>query len=168
MIREEFLDCQYKLSVCTEMNQRYHQSRASVWSYWDRGFKIAVAILSTAGAVLAFATLYEASNGYMLTSVAVAVSASLAGILLNVFPFSDWQRDHVDLFRRWTDLREEIDVLLFEVKDTPNTQQLSRLTQLEAKYHRICGAEPPCKEKLLKKCQQAAEAGRNHPSPCAA
>jgi len=139
------------------MNQRYHQSRASLFARWDRRVKIAVGLLAVAGAVLAF-------SGSVVWSVIISCLAAAAAVVLNVIPISDWHCHHVELFRRWTDLREDADALLFDLNDDVPPELIARLKSLDAKLHRICGSEPEADSRLLVECQQAEERSRQ-PEP---
>lgn len=160
MTRDEFENEQYRISFTAGMNQRYHQSRAQLWARMDRGFRIAVGLFSVAGASLAVVTATSDSIGWDAASILIAGLAAVVAIILNVLPFGDWERWHVDLFRRWTDLREEIDALLFELNGAPDEMLIGRLKQQDAKVHRICGLEPHPNEALLRKCYRDEDRSR--------
>lgn len=148
----KFDDKQYHLSVTAGMNQRYHQARAHWWICWDRGCKILVGILAVAGAVLAFAPLFHAGLAFDIVGVVVACLAAVFAVILNVIPYAEWAGLHRELFQKWSDLREEIDSLLFEVNGEPTGKNFERLRQLDAKVHRICAAEPGGIKSLIDTC----------------
>ena len=150
MTRDEFLTEQYKVSFIAGMNQRYHQRRASYWR-WDRGVRVAVGFLAVGGLVLSFATVTH--EGWDWLSITIAAVAAVAAIILNIVPIGDWQRDHVSLFRSWTDLREEVDILPYDASRRVTDELIDRLRWLEAKMHRICGCEPQCRPDMLLKCE---------------
>lgn len=144
MTNEEFLDRQYHISVIAGMNQRYHQDRSSLFAWWDRGLKIAVGLLAVAGSVLAF-------SGPEWLSILIACVAAAFAIVLNVVPVGDWHCHHVELFRRWSDLREEVDAMIFGIGENPSPDLIAHLRGLDAKVHRICGAEPKGDQTLIDK-----------------
>ena len=166
MTRDEYLDKQYVLSVTAGVNQRYHQHRASVWTTWDRICKIVVGVLAVAGVCLSVATAAYKTDGWDIASIVVASLAAMAAIALNVLPLGDWASLHTALFQRWTDFREEVDDLIYRVKDTPNANDIDRLRELQAKCIRICGTEPHCKDGKLRKLQELEVKSRT-PAPLA-
>jgi len=93
-------------------------------------------------------------------SIVVGGLAALAAIALNVLPYGEWASRHNALFERWTDLREDVDKLLFEIEEVPTTQLVDRLKELEGKFHRICGTEPGYKKPLLDECYREEETSR--------
>jgi len=162
MTIEEFLDKQFHLSVTAGMNQRYHQSYSTRWCWIDRGFRIAVGIFTVTGAMLAIAASANASSSLALWSIGIAIISAILGVVLNILPFADWERRSSDLFRRWCDLREDVDALEFELKGNPTAALVARLRQFDGKVHRICGMEEKPDEKRLQQCYDQEEASR-HP-----
>lgn len=155
MTPEDFEQKQYATSVCAGMNQRYHQSKASRWARFDRSFRIAVGVAAVGGAMMSVVTATTNGWGWDALSITIASIAAGIGVSLNVVPFGDWERQHVDYFRRWSDLREEVDALEFEIADKPTATQTARLKNLDAKANRICGLEPKADEKLLNECYES-------------
>lgn len=168
MTSEQFQHKQYDISVIAGMNQRYHQRRASLFAWWDKGFRASSCVSSAVAAALVVVMAGTDNKVVAGFSIAAAVIVAAIGALLNVLPFGDWEKSHVDLFRRWTDLREEIDALLYHTNGEPSAFLISRLKELEAKAHRICGMEPACKTKLLDECHRAEERSRGVEAACAA
>ena len=168
MTADEFQKKQYDLSVTAGMNQRYHQRRAGRFAWWDRGFRVGIGVLSAVSAGLAVAAANNSVSHVEGYSVAIAIVVAGIGATLNVLPFGDWEKSHVDLFRRWTDLREEVDALLYHTNGEPSAFVISRLKELDGKLHRICGMEPACKTKLLDECHRAEERSRGVDAACAA
>jgi hypothetical protein len=172
MNREEFLDAQYKISVTAGMNQRYHQAFARYWVRWDRASRISVGVLAVGGVMLAVVTAVNTSAWWVGLSILIAGLAALVAITLNVVPLPDWALQSSDLFRRWSDLREEVDSLEYGVADKPSGALVDRLKQVSAKVHRICAIEPAADEKFLCECLKAEEASRRaaceQPVPAAA
>jgi hypothetical protein len=168
MTTDDFLYKQYHLSVLTGTNQRYHQEYASWWIGADRAAKIVVGVLAIGGACASVVTASLESVRWDIAGIAVAVLAAIAGIVLNVLPFGDWASRHIALFQRWTDLREDVDALLFDLKGDPSAPIVERLKQLDAKVHRICGTEPAPKKSMLVRCQHDEERSRPNGAACAA
>ena len=165
MTRDEFKKERYEISFTAGMNHRYHQARAHTWTIWNRCIQIAV------GALAVIALCFAVVAGTMETRWADAgaiTSAALAAIMaiaLNVVPVGDWVQHHLDLFRRWSDLREDIDSLRFEESSispdgSPSPEIAERLKSLAAKVHRIGALEPPAHPGLLTKCYRDEERSR--------
>jgi hypothetical protein len=162
MTHDEFLDAQFKTSFTAGMNQRYHQARASHWACWDRTCKISVGVLAVAGACLSVVTISSPAGSLIMVSAIVAAMAAVVAIALNVLPLGEWNSQHAALFQRWSDLREDVDSLLFELDgDNPSVALVSRLRELEGKVHRICGTEPACRKELLAECFREEEQSRH-------
>lgn len=166
MNRHDFEQKQYEISVQAGTNQRYHQDRAWLWTWLDRSCKIAVGVIAVIGVCLAIVTIFVQRSDWIAASVTAAALAALFAIALNVSPFGDWASLHIALFQRWTDLREDVDGLLYDLEGEPTRENMDRLRQLEAKAHRICGTEPSAKLELLVKYQADEERSR-HPSSAA-
>jgi hypothetical protein len=162
MTRDEFLDKQYHLSVQAGMNQRYHQKYATFWWRWDtivRGSTAAAAVL---GALISLASyMNQHSAGLSFWSASVSIVTAIIAVILNVVPIGSWEQSHRDLLRQWTDLREDIELLLYDCAGDPGAQILCDLKKLEAKMHRICGQEPAPDDTLLKTCYDAEERSRH-------
>lgn len=168
MTSEQFRDKQYEISVMAGINQRYHQSRAGHFAWRDRGFRISIGMLSAVAASLALITVKSTHPAWNWVSMIIATLVAIIGTILNVFPFGDWERQHADLFRRWSDVREDVDGLLYDLDEEPSSYLVERLKNLEAKVHRICGIEPSCKKKLLEMCQKDEHRSRCGESPACA
>lgn len=149
MTNDDFRDRQFELSVQAGMNQRYHQEREHHWSWWDKAAKIVVGILAVIGACVTAATLVPHPHEIDVAAMVVASLAAGAAVALNVVPLGDWAAHHLALLQRWTDFREDVDLLLYDLDGDPEPPVVERLKQLDAKRHRICGTEPaPIKAKL--------------------
>lgn len=160
MTKDNFLDKQYALSVMAGVNQRLHQHRASMWTTWDRICKIVVGVLAVAGVCVSVAASTLHTLPWDIASIVVASLAAIAAIILNVLPLGDWASEHGALFQRWTDFREDVEDLLFRITDEITDDDVLRLRELEAKSHRICGAEPHCSDDKLRRLQAAEEKSR--------
>lgn len=161
MTRNEFRQKQYEISVCAGTNQRYHQKRTYAWERWDRFAKIMVGILAIIGACLSVVSASLGTSAWNIASITIAFLAAGFAMALNVLPFAEWSSSHRALFQRWTDLREDVDALEFDLGDKePDDHLIRRLRDLDAKVHRICGAEPLGYRTLLNECQAIEERSR--------
>jgi len=152
MTGEEFRDRQFEISFTAGINQRYHQARESFWTSWDRGVKVLVGVLAVAGLCITVYTTTPQGATWIQAGVCVAIFGAFSAIALNVLPIGEWAKLHNALFQKWTDLREDVDALLFDLSGEPSDELKDRLKALEAKVHRICGSEPGCKKHLLQQC----------------
>lgn len=152
MTRDEFLHKRHEISFIAGMNQRYQQSNAAVYAIRDRSFRIAVGLLTVMSAMLSIITAQVPGLGWIAASIAVSSTAAAIGVILNVLPFADSERKFRDLYRRWCDLREEIDSLEFELSGTPTKAIVDRLRQLDGKVHRISALDTETDKRLLQKC----------------
>jgi hypothetical protein len=139
MTRHEFLEQQLRISVTSGINQRFHQDRARYWSRWNQTVQIAVAALAVLGLCMSVGALTAANAWVDGASIFVAAMAAVVAIILNVSPIGDYAQDHRDLFRRWTDLREDIDAMLFDVEDEPEPHDVRRLRELDARLTEPAG-----------------------------
>jgi hypothetical protein len=143
------------------MNQRYHQHEAHRWWWCDTIAKIVTAVFAVIGMALAIVS--ASVDSWLADSFGVAVSliAAVSAVVLNVIPFGAWESKSADLFRRWTDLREEVDTLEFELGDGQPSADLTRwLQDLDAKLHRIVGSEVLANPRLLSQCEYAERRSR--------
>jgi hypothetical protein len=124
-------------------------------------------VLAVAAACLAAVGLRLDNIGWDIFAVIVASVAALAAITLNLLPLNQWATEHEALFRQWTDLRDDIDELLFDIYREPTPELIDRLRQLNGKVHRICGSEPGCDRRLLDQCFRD-EVRSRAPANCAA
>jgi hypothetical protein len=168
MTKNQFLDRQYELSVMAGVNQKFHQGQIKHYADRDRYCKIAVGFLAVLGVCLCVVTATVDGWFWDAVSILIASLAAAAAVALNVLPFGEWASGHHALFQRWTDLREDVDDLLYRVVDEPTPDDLARLRELSAKCHRICGTETHCDDGILQVLQDKEEKSRRPaPTPCA-
>jgi hypothetical protein len=165
MTNAEFRRNQYEVSVIAGMNQRYHQICASRLSRQDRDSKIAVGLLATFGFCFSAITVFSGHWALLAASVVTSGLAAAVAVWLSVKPYGEMACRHTALFQRWTDLREEVESLLFDLAAEPDGPLIARLKEISAKVHRICAAEPGCDTALLNECQQAEERSRRGSAP---
>jgi hypothetical protein len=153
MNSEQFLEKQYEISVIAGMNQRYHQSYATWWWRWDASAKATTAILAVIGAMLSVAATYPDHAPIIDTcGVAFASLAAVAAVVLNIVPFGTWEKEHRDLLSQWTDVRSDVEALLFEFSGKPSEHHVRELGKIDAKLHRLCGQEPSPYQYHLNEC----------------
>jgi hypothetical protein len=152
MPQERLADEVYKLSFTCGMNQRYHQNLARVWEWGDRIAKGLVGISTLAGAMLGVASFTLSRNQALANwSLGVTIVAAVLAIILNAVPFGDWARRHLDLFARWSGLRQDADTLKLRIEQgSPDVTGVDRLEELIAKKHSINALEPAPIESRLK------------------
>ena len=102
-------------------------------------------MLALLGAMLAVVSAYSTSIWWNGTGVFVAILSVCAALVLNVVPFGEWELRHAKFFTRWTDIREDIETTKFMSQE----HRAAAVERIEARMHRLCGAEPkPNQEKL--------------------
>jgi hypothetical protein len=164
MNRKKFLDRQYNISFHAGMNQRYHQRYATFWWRCDTWAKIITAVLAVAGAMLSVGALFEGHDPRIdYLALSVASLAAIAAVILNVVPFGAWESASRDLFRQWTDLREDSEELLFACPGEPDGHNIHDLRKLDARLHRLCGAEPSPNKAILQECHDDEKKSRSKP-----
>lgn len=178
MDHAEFLQKTYALSVAAGMNQRYHQQRAQAWGRYDAAAKIVTALFATAGVVMTVITGFVPDSSVAFWfAVVVAVTATVSAFVLNVAPFGTLQAEHRELFGRWTEFRDEVEDLEFNLGDADriDARLLEDLRRANSKLHRLCGAETQADQAQLRACYEAEVKSRApdgttscDPSPCAA
>jgi hypothetical protein len=124
MDKEQLLDRLWDLSVTAGMNQRLHQYDMSWYGWAEDVNKISVAILAAvAFGIAVFAALStgrgaeRARRRWDWASIASAFIALGSAIVLNVLSPGESEVHHADLFRRWSDLRREVDGLSNQVEN---------------------------------------------------
>jgi hypothetical protein len=160
MNRRDFLQKQFELSVQAGTSQRYHQQCAGYWWVFDFCAKIITAIFAVVALSIAIASLLVENKSVDVAGVAVSLAAAIAAIVLNVVPFGSWEQTHRDLFRQWTDFREDVDSLERELEGEPSPDHLCSLSKLEARSHRICGQEITPDDRRVLSCYQAEKRSR--------
>ncbi len=134
--------------VTTGMNQRYHQRRQLVFAWWDRGVRIGV------GVVTAFGFLCTTVEAPYWLSVGLSFCGLCIAIAVIVTPFVENSLRHAELFRRWTDLRADAELLRTQVPRNKSVGELEcqTLQRIIAKANHIEGDEPAPNHAMLKEC----------------
>lgn len=79
-------------------------------------------------------------------------------MVLNLVHLDAWKEQHLDLFRRWTELRESIETLETSLHSEKSKEIL--YNQYQNKQHQISSSEPVANKKLLQECYEAEEKSR--------
>ena len=159
MTEEELSQQIFELSVQAGMNQRYHQRNAGRWNRADSEVRISVGMFAVSGLSLSIASVATSSPWFGLASLVAILFTAVAGMVMNLYPFAEWERDHEVLFAQWTDIRQEVDSLQFVSKLADRTTYFARL---QGRMHRLCGSEPVADEALLERCFEEEKASRDH------
>lgn len=151
MQRKEADRILHSLFFSAAMNQRYHQALAWWWDFADRVVRIAVSVVATFG--LLFAALGGRWTG---AGLCIATIALILAILLNIVPFADTRHFYADLYRRWSDLRVQIDSLGIKITRCSEAEipepLLDRIEDVQRQKALILGSETAAWQGLLERC----------------
>jgi hypothetical protein len=170
MTRYEFLDNQYNLSIIAGVNQRYHQQKADHWRLWDTWAKVLTATFAVICVALASTSAMTENRAVDVVGTVVAVLVAAGAVTLSIVPFGEREACHKYNLRRWSDLREEIDVLNLPSDGafTPWEVAVDRLRVLARAVNRTRAIEPTPDNQLLIRCQKEEERSRRQASAYAA
>jgi len=156
-------------SAC--MNERYHGEMAARFRKKDDNIRIAVGFIAIAGLVITIFSLFPQSGtiwfwAVFVLSFALSVGSLCVAYVLNVFPFKEKELLHIELQRRWNDLRYELELLRNSIERSSvvnlKEDHLERFEDLLRKKAVITDDEPPTPDKkLLDECY-FAENERRH------
>jgi len=139
--------------VTTGSNQRYHHLLEWWWGAIDKTVRIAVGVI----AVLSFWAAFPNS-----TSPGAAFWIGLTGVVvalfLNVIPLGDREKFHGEMFRRWSDLRADTEVLEVKIGDKAADDSAGpgiadRILELIGKEQQLHADEPAPYRRILKRCE---------------
>lgn len=156
------------LSFTAAMNIRYHQYKWTKYSYIDKSIRIAVGIVAVLSVVASSMGSSDIKNILIANlSFLLSILSLIVAIVLNIAPVSDRETFHRDLFRRWSDLREEVDseIVRVESLDISGNEEglnkfMNRLEDLTRKKNRINAFEDSPDDELLKKCYRQENKAR--------
>ena len=153
------------LSFTGSMNARYHQQMVHRYEKYDRWFKFAVGVITILGAMLSAVSVANAHIGWGIGSLVITIIGAVVGIILNVLPFGEIARRHLDLFSRWSSLRQDADELLLHAEHNETKSKavtiLDRIQDLTAKKNSINAIEPKPDENLLQECYEDENRARS-------
>ncbi|HVV73550.1 MAG TPA: hypothetical protein VHI52_18900 [Verrucomicrobiae bacterium] len=111
------------------INQRYHQRLEWWWKIADRTAKILVAVVAVAALVV---TLLD--EEWKPTELWLAGIAAVLAIVLNVLPFGEYEKEHGEFFRAWSDIRIDTETLCLKTCEEPvSGHMLERLSECAPK-----------------------------------
>lgn len=147
------------LSATAGMNQRYHQLEASQHEKQNEKEKLLTGIAGVLSLVFSITSFFSDHWTIIYVALLLSVGTAFLAVWLNISKADDRQKLSLDLFRRWTDLRQDIDVTLSRAKRETNTnEEISflylRYEELQSKKNSLNGLEPSPNTKLLIKCQE--------------
>jgi hypothetical protein len=148
----------HELKFVTRMNQQYHQILQWRWAVADRIVRIMVAFIASASVCFGLLGLcYTYCNSYAIGASCCGLAVAL---ILNVVPFAGKERFYADTFRRWSDLRQEIESLEVQVADVRSQTRVpkhivDRVRVLTEKRNIVNASEPCPYGPVLDRCEEA-------------
>lgn len=154
MTTKEYCDELYKLKFMCGFNQQYHQILEWRYGVADKLVKVALAIFTLIGVVLAFPSLASPTAG-----VVVAVAAAAAAWTLNIIPLDSREKFHGEMFRLWSDLHADAEQegrrsCGRDISNSANHHFCDRLGDLQSKAHALHAMEPAAHRGLLQRCEE--------------
>ena len=143
----------WDLKFTTGSNQRYHHCLEWWWGAIDKTVRIAVGVIAVLGFWTAFPNAATASAAFWIGLIGVVIA-----LFLNVIPLGDREKFHGEMFRRWSDLRAESEVLEVkigdkEASDSAGQAITERVLELIARENQLHADEPAPYRWLLQKCE---------------
>ena len=136
----------YELSVTCGMNQKYHQAEMSLW--WN------ISIVLMLCAIISWSILFfYMDNRHIFHISAIVGIVCVASVIFSSYNYRFYSR----MFRDWSELRQNTDILKIQVDDdTAPIEYLDNYTDRYFHYWKqkntLNMLEPAPKEKLLYKC----------------
>lgn len=140
-------------SYTARMNQLYHTNLTWWFGVTDRCLRIIVGILAVTSAVLA-------QSDHSGWGFGLAMFTALMAVVLNVLPVGEWEKNHLDLFRRWSNVRRQWERMEMSISSiTDITKDLTKpvveeMNELNAEKLRIESDEPAASRKYVSRCQK--------------
>lgn len=147
------------MSAVAGMNQRYHQLEAGQHEEQNEREKLLIGIVGVLSLVFSITSFFSDHWTVIYIALMLSIGTAFLAVWLNISKADDRQKASLDLFRRWTDLRQDIDVTLSRAKrevkaDGELLFLCSRYEELQCKKNSLNGLEPSPDVKLLEKCQE--------------
>lgn len=165
MLVKEYRDKLFDLSHTCVMNHRYHQAYELYWGRWDKSVKAILAILTVIGLVLSVPQI-----DLPWTDLWFAIAIAFIAFFMNIVPVGDWEKEHGEMFRLWSDLRNDCDVegikvtLKAEFVSVPSHYE-ERVMELVGKANALHAMERFPNVWFLKRCQQDESIRRHSVQP---
>ncbi len=142
----------FELSVTCGMNVRYHQAYEDFWGKWDRAVKVAVVILTVIGLLFSVPDFVSP-----VAALIVGIISATVALVLNVINFGDWEKEHAKMFRLWSDLRSDAELMEFKIasKEEGGTIQphlVERIAEIRIKANNLHAAERMPNHSFLHTC----------------
>ena len=144
----------YDLRFVAGMNQRCTQIVQGRWATADRFVRILMATLAFC------AVLFGAFGGvWTQAGLGFSIAGCIVALVLNVGPFGRRERFWTDLYRRWSDLRSDVESLELKTKGVPAEDQVpdhivERMQAFSQKRNGIEADEPKPSKRLLVRCHE--------------
>lgn len=143
----------HDLQFTSGVNILYHQSYERWYRRWDRAFRLAVAVSAIASLCL---TVKDVPPWGLILGIATALLAAFLGI----YTLGDWEKQHGNLFRLWSSLREEIErashrCQLLDDSDDVAHHDAERLEDLAGKAAVLHGYDTAPNKSFLIECHEA-------------
>jgi len=151
------LDLAHRAIFLCRMNQDIHSEKKGRYGFWDRALRIGVGFLAVLSLTLSVISCFQGVwSVWSWLSAGFSGLSAIAAITLNVVPAGDWEKHHLDLFRRWTSLRRRWENLQLRMESCdPNTDvdryQRDELEELSAEKHYIEADEPTVDDAVREK-----------------
>lgn len=148
------------LSFTAAMNQRYHQSEAARYGQKDHRVKLAVGISGVWSLIISISAAFNSNEYLQVSAFLITVITTVAAVYVNISKADEKQKASLDLFRRWTDVRQDVDTTASKACREKLTQKevdflFSRYEELLFKKNSLNGQEVDAiDEKLLEKCYE--------------
>lgn len=159
-----------KGAYVARVNQKYHLLMKTIWLWTDRFFRILLGVFSIAALIYTLtgsepvhaSQVADGTNAQQGDSweLRIAWITALLAVALNVLPVNEWSNLHLDLYRRWTALRNNWESL--EIHSVPHdtakaiaeTRLLEELESLNAEKNKLDAEEPRQYVWLMRICQR--------------
>lgn len=141
----------YDLRFTAGFNIRYHHCYEAWYGKWDKIIRASVGLLAVAGLVLSI-------KDYPPVGMWLGIASLALAVVLNVIPVADWEKKHGELFRLWSDLREDLELAEIGCCDLGDEcdvepHYVERLEELKGKEARLHSTEYYPNVEFLKRCQ---------------
>ncbi len=152
MTNDECRQQLYSLKYAAGGSQRYHHRLEWWYGFADKCLRIVIGVIAAFELVVA-----SSHDSFGQHAIAIAGASFFAALLLNVIPLGDREKFYGEMFRRWTELYKDVELLTSRLDLCPTTDApehiCERLLEMKAKEHELNAAEPAPFRWLQKKCE---------------
>lgn len=148
--REQLFSLEYACGV----NQRYHKILEWRWGMGEKAVKVLMGVMAVCGLIV---TMPDMAS--LRVEVAIGILSVISALALNVMPLGDREKFHGEMFRRWSDLRSDVETEDVKVERKVRTDRagdvcIERLEELLAKKVSLNASESHAFGSLLHRCQE--------------